>query len=220
MKLIKIIYSIIVLLLLCSTISPYNNLNDKLKHHMIVVVVWDEDGNPESNVDVIFEYKQNEIISKTSEDGSVIFNIQNFGNIEEENITVSCKYGIEKIQILYNDLDTGITFNEPSEEEAINYYWKLGFIAIPIGGGLYLLKRRRKNMNNEDNKRTFKLKSDFGVRALIAVLSIIGYIVVSGIAVYNNNLDMIEPIANLYMPIIMIIIGFYYTASMMRDIKK
>lgn len=214
----KLLYSIIVILLLCSVISAYSP--DELKHHMIVVIVWNEDGKPESDIDVIFKYDQNEYIFKTEKDGSIIFNTQNFGNIEGENVTISCKYGIEKVQILYNNLDIGITFNEPSDEEAINYYWELGFVAIPIGGGLYLLKRRRKNMNNEDNKRTFKLKSDFGVRALIAVLSIVGYIIVSGIAVYNNNLNMIEPIANLYMPIIMIIIGFYYTASMMRDNKN
>ena len=69
-------------------------------------------------------------------------------------------------------------------------------------------------------KKGFKLFNDFGVRALIATLVIMGYMGSVGYSVFLGNKDMIPVITTLYMPLVSIVIMFYFQASAMRDMKK
>jgi hypothetical protein len=66
----------------------------------------------------------------------------------------------------------------------------------------------------------FKLYKDFGVRALIASLSIIGFLVITVVTISSNNTDVLDKISVMWMPVIVTIINFYFLGSIMRDMKK
>ena len=59
-------------------------------------------------------------------------------------INVSCKYGAKDTPVNYEYGATGVTFNEPSEEAAMEAWAALGFAATAIGGGVYYLARKKK----------------------------------------------------------------------------
>ena len=65
----------------------------------------------------------------------------------------------------------------------------------------------------------FKLYKDFGVRALIASLSMIGFFVAIIIAIGSNNMNALDKISILLMPIVITIINFYFLGSIVRDMK-
>ena len=214
----KRIILLITMLLMCGIASagfqPYD----------IFAIVWNnETGAPEPGVDVTFTYNNQSFTLTTAEDGSVDFATQNFNGELPDGalINVSCKYGTKQAQIVSGDAGFGVTFNEPSEASATAAFAAMGIIAIALGGGLYLLRRKKTikqeeiNMTNETT--ISKLKRDFGVRALIATLMTVGYIGVSGIAAYNGNMDMLENISKIFMPIMMAIVVFYYQGSSIRD---
>ena len=71
-----------------------------------------------------------------------------------------------------------------------------------------------------EKKKGFKLLNDFGVRAWIATLVIMGYMGSVGYSVFLGNKDMIPVITTLYMPLVSIVIMFYFQASAMRDMMK
>jgi len=221
---------IIALLILCGIASagfqPYD----------IFVIVWNnETGQPESGVDVAFSYNNQSFMLTTVDDGSVVFATQNFcGELPDGSlINVSCKYGTKQAQVHCGDAGFGVTFNEPSEETTVEAFAMAGFIAIAIGAGLYRLRRKRKSIIkediimdkehencNSDETKEFKLKRDFGVRALVATGSMTGYILISGLAVYRGDVDMLENISKIFMPVITAIVVFYFNSSSIRDASK
>ena len=141
---------IIALLILCGIASagfqPYD----------IFAVVWsNETGAPESGVDVTFSYNNQSFTLTTAADGSIDFATQNFrGELPDgAKVNVSCKYGTKQAQINRGDAGFGVTFNEPSESAAIAAFAAMGFIAIALGGGLYLL-RRKKTIKQEETNMT------------------------------------------------------------------
>jgi len=210
---------IIALLILCGIASagfqPYD----------IFAVVWNnETGQPEPGVDVAFSYNNQSFVLTTADDGSVVFATQNFrGELPDGSlINVTCKYGTKQAQVHRGDAGFGVTFNEPSEEIAVEAFAMAGFIAIAVGAGLYRLRRKRKSIIKEDiiMDTEFKLKRDFGVRALVATGSMTGYILISGLAVYRGDVDMLENISKIFMPIITAIVVFYFNSSSIRDASK
>jgi len=221
----KTIIILITLLLTCgiANATPI----DEDQHYIIAAIVWDNvTGLPESDVPVTFGGIHT---LYTGADGSVVYDTANLDNIEDGSyVSVSCKYGIKNAPVIYGNWGTGITFNEPDENTAIEAFAALGFFAIALGGGRYLLRRRKNTIHKGDtmdeNKiietTGSKLIRDFGVRALIATLSILGYIGISGIAVYRGDMSMLENISKIFMPIILAIIVFYFNGSTVRDASK
>ena len=63
----------------------------------------------------------------------------------------------------------------------------------------------------------FKLYRDFGVRAWIATLVVLGYIMSVLGCVYTNNMDVIKELSVAVMPIVTVIIMFYFQSSSTRD---
>ena len=74
--------------------------------------------------------------------------------------------------------------------------------------------------NTIDEKKGFKLWNDFGVRALIATMMVLGYIGSAVLAIYSGNEEMLTNVITIYSPIIMAIITFYFMGSVVRDMKK
>ena len=66
----------------------------------------------------------------------------------------------------------------------------------------------------------FKLYKDFGVRALIASLSIVGFLVAIVVAISSNNMAALDKISILLMPIVITIINYYFLGSIVRDMKQ
>ena len=71
-----------------------------------------------------------------------------------------------------------------------------------------------------EDKKGFKLFNDFGVRAWIATLVIVGYMISVAYAVFLGNKDVISALTTLYMPLVSIVSMFYFQASAIRDMKK
>jgi len=71
-----------------------------------------------------------------------------------------------------------------------------------------------------EKEKGFKLLNDFGVRALIATMIIIGYMASVAYTIFLGNKDMIPALTTLYMPLVSIVIMFYFQASAMRDMNK
>lgn len=210
---------ILLTLLLLSVTATAQSINGA-EHYMIVVLVWgNETGELEAGVPVVF----GGIHTLYSEsDGSIVYDTANLDNIKHgQNVEVSCKYGSKQVPIIlytdeqiYNETSqryethrvrewgTAVTFNEPSEEIAIEALAAIGLaVSAALGSGIYLLRRKKRhiqedNMAEKETDGKSKLARDFGVRALIATLSITGFILTTAIAVYQNNMDMIDPIAN------------------------
>lgn len=65
-----------------------------------------------------------------------------------------------------------------------------------------------------------KLLNDFGIRALIAMTMITGYIGSATYAIYLGNADMLKEISAIYSPIIASVVTFYFLGSTLRDIKE
>ena len=71
------------------------------------------------------------------------------------------------------------------------------------------------------NTRTgIKLINDFGIRALIAMTMITGYIGSATYAIYLGNTEMLMNITSLYSPLIASVITFYFLGSTLRDAQK
>lgn len=235
----KAILIIAALLLLCGTAVAQPI--DDVEHYMIVVLVWDnETGEVESGVPVTFGGVHT-LYSES--DGSIVFDTANLNNIEHgQNVEVSCKYGSKQVPIIiytyeqiYNETSRRyethrvrewgmvVTFNEPSEEIVIEALVAMGLaVSAALGGGIYLVRRKKRhiqedNMTEEETDGKSKLARDFGVRALIATLSITGFILTTAIAVYQNNTDMIDPIMNWYMPLLMAIVACYFAGSIAKQ---
>ena len=162
MEALKRIILLITMLLMCGIASagfqPYD----------IFAVVWNnETGAPESGVDVTFAYNNQSFTLTTAEDGSVDFTTQNFrGELPDGAlVNVSCKYGTKQAQINRGDAGFGITFNEPSESTAIETFAAMGFIAIALGGGLYLL-RRKKTIKHEETNMTNETKPFYNSKTM------------------------------------------------------
>ena len=150
----KIIILMTLLLVICSVVcaAPSTSVTDD--PYTILVIMWhNETGELESGVPVTFD--DNHTLH-TAEDGSVVFDTANL-NIEDGAIvTISCKYGVKTSRINYvhsylSGLEmvhvcqygVGITFNEPSQSDAIAAFLALGLIAIPIGNGIYRLFKKK-----------------------------------------------------------------------------
>ena len=137
----QIIYILLAALLLCSIATASMR---ELNPYTIRVIVWDTDGNRESDVAVTFTHDGQEDTLYTASDGTVAFSTLNFGDVPDgAYINVSCKYGTKLTPIDYSIGATGVTFNEPSKDTAIAAFAALGFLATVIGGGLYWLRRKK-----------------------------------------------------------------------------
>jgi len=219
----KQIHILIAALLLCSIASA--SMED-LRPYSIVIIAWDTDGSRAVNMPVTFTYVWQSDILYTADDGSVVFSLLNFRDVPDgAYINVSCKYGVQCVQVDYAAGEKGATFNEPSEEIAIEAFAALGFVVIALGGGRYLLRRKKNTIHKGDNMTEdettgSKLIRDFGVRALIATMAMLGYIGISGIAVYRGDMSMLEDISKIFMPIIGVMIVFYFNGSAIRDASK
>lgn len=136
----KTIIFLIVMIFVCGTANA--TLIDEESHHIIVVIVWDDvTGLPEENVSVLFGGIHT---LYTETDGSVIFDTANLENVDDGSpVSVSCKYGIKNAPIIFRNGYIGLTFNEPDKITAIEAFAALGFTAIAIGGGSYLLRKRK-----------------------------------------------------------------------------
>lgn len=147
----KTIIFLIALFLMCGTanaLTPYD----------IYGIVWDENGSRDEGVNValLFEDQTSTVI--TAIDGSFVFSTMNFAGIEDGDlVAISCKHGMETIEINYyhsfvsgigientRQSGIGVTFNEPSPSAAIAAFLALGMIAIPIGNGIYRLFKKKK----------------------------------------------------------------------------
>jgi hypothetical protein len=144
------------LILLCGIVSGAHYIDVKTKeqpieevedplHFIIVVLVWDNNSMPEGGVSVTFA---NHYTYQTDKDGSVCFDTANLAIDRQpiahgDGVSVSCKYGANLAIVSYNNGYTGITFNEPDIITAIEAFAALGFMAIAIGGGRYLLRKRK-----------------------------------------------------------------------------
>lgn len=237
----KTIILLIALFLLCGTANALTI--DEDQHYIVAVVVWDNmAGLPEADVSVTFGGIHT---LHTAEDGSVVYDTANLDDIRHgEYVAVSCKYGTKLAPVVLCTYESvlnetsghsemrfvqnwgmGLTFNKPSESIAIEAFAALGFAVIAFGGGRYIL-RRKKNTDHKGDTMTenettgSKLIRDFGVRALIATMAMIGYIGASGIAAYQGDMDMLKAISSIYMPIMGAIIIFYYNGSSIRDASK
>lgn len=71
-----------------------------------------------------------------------------------------------------------------------------------------------------NTKTGIKLINDFGIRALIAMTMITGYIGSATYAIYLGNTEMLMNITSLYSPIIATVITFYFLGSTLRDAKE
>ena len=79
-------------------------------------------------------------------------------------------------------------------------------------------------MNEETQEPTtetgFKLYRDFGVRAWIATLVIFGYITSVIGCVYTNNTNVLKELSIAIMPLVTVIIMFYFQSSFARDMLE
>jgi LPXTG-motif cell wall-anchored protein len=117
-----------------------------LRPHTIHAIVWDANGNADENIAVIFSYREQSETLYTADDGSVSFSLLNFDDVPNgAYINVSCKHGAKNVPVNYAQGATGVTYNEPSEDDAITAFAALGFIAVAAGGGIYYLTRRKKD---------------------------------------------------------------------------
>jgi len=209
---------LIAAMLLCVTVSAAA-MGDE-EHYVVVVVVWSNvTGAPESDVAVTFDGTHT---LYTADDGSVVFDTANLDVQDGSDITVSCKYGVKTFPIIYSSASTrnygmAVTFNEPDEATATALLAAMGFAAVAIGGGRYLLRRKKSrgsNMTEETTDKTgSKLLRDFGVRALFGTIALLGYIGITSVAIVTDRTDMVSIITNWYMPLIMAIVGFYFGGS-------
>lgn len=137
----KPIHLILAALLLCSTTAAMEDMQP----YGIQIIVWDTDGNREADVPVTFTYEGMAKTLYTAEDGTTSFATHNFGEVPDgAHISVSCKYGATAEAVNYKYGATGITFNEPSQAAAIAALTAMGFaVVIALGGGRYLLKRKK-----------------------------------------------------------------------------
>ena len=226
----KLLYLLLVALLFCSIATA---AIEDMHPYTIRVIAWDVHGTLESDVPVTLVHAGQSETLYTSEDGTLAFSTLNFDNVPDgAYINVSCKYGHKLAPVNHEYGATGVTFNEPSQAAAISMWAALGFAATAIGGGMYLLRRKKNNttgdnMDEPENKTVtvtettdgtgWKLKNDFGVRALIATISVLGYVGISAIAVYQNNTETIGNISKLFMPVVTSIVLFYFGGSIIRD---
>lgn len=139
----KLITTLLIVLLFCSIAT--SSMVD-LQPYTISVVIWDTNGNQDVDVAVTFAYEGQLETLYTADDGSVSFSLLNFDNVHDgAYINVSCKHGVKDVPVNYEYGATGVTFNEPSEDDAIAAFAALGFIAVAAGGGIYYLTKRKKD---------------------------------------------------------------------------
>ena len=215
-----IIIILLLLLVWCGVASAISVEEDQ--HYIVVVVVWDNvTGSLEMGVPVTFGGLHT---LYTSDDGSVVYDTANLGDVMQ--VSVSCKYGIKNVRVVRDAYGTGVTFNEPDEITAIEAFAALGFAAIALGGGRYMLRRKKNGghgdaiMADETSERVdtrSKFVRDFGVRAAIAIVAMASFGIACIVAVYSGDMGMIDAVARVFTPVISVIIIFYYGGSMVRD---
>ena len=138
---------IIAILVLCcvASASPPTSPYD------VYTIVWDEDGEFEEGAAVAFTFNDQTYVQNTASDGSIVFATSNFDDIQDgDTIDVVTKYGIKSVQIDYEYLGriqsgVGVTFNAPSQADAIAAFLALGLIAIPIGNGVYRIFKKKED---------------------------------------------------------------------------
>ena len=216
----KLIHLLVSALFFCSIAAA---AMEDLQPHTIVVIVWDLDGNMSVGTAVTFAYGSQSETLCTAEDGSMAFSLLNFDGVYDgAHINVSTMYGAKSVPVNYDYGMTGVTFNEPSEEAAIEAWTALGFIVVAAGGGVYLLRKKKNmdqevdNMENEIDTRS-KLVKDFGVRALFGTIALLGYTGITCICVLTDRMDMVSIITSWYMPLITAMVGFYFGGSLAQS---
>ena len=138
----KPIHLLIAALLLCSIATA---AMESIQPYTIRVIVWDVDGNREADVSVTFTRGGHSETLYSAEDGTMSFSLLNFDDVQDgAHINISCKYGVQSAPVNYEYGATGVTFNEPSEADAIAAWAALGFAVTAVGGGIYYLTRKKK----------------------------------------------------------------------------
>lgn len=221
MKLSTILLIGIVILTLINIVTAQPDIglanND---HYFIVGHIYEP--YSEDNIVIITNVRTGEQLNEIAIDCEhgvkvYLFNLANlhqgWNNKDEMVIT----YHNNSTSIIIDDSMTGIQVDLNAPE---------GYNPIPIIAGTLILSAcgsyyyiRRKKGNKEvttleeetPSKQTgFKLFRDFGVRALISTLLIIGCIISVLYAMYLNNSEMIKSIAAVYGPAITAVIVFYF----------
>jgi len=157
-----------------------------------------------------------------------LFNLANLkdGWNREDIIVISYGNQSTVINILVDSVGAQVDLNKPSNWDPILIL--AGSSLVVLSGGIYFYMKRKKIHNEEYimeeskeiEKKGFKLFNDFGVRALIATMMVLGYIGSAALTVYTGNEEMLRNVTTIYSPIIMAIITFYFMGSVVRDIKK
>lgn len=141
---------LIIALILCSTAAA----ETKDQHpYTIHVIVWDEGAFRDANTSVTFTYNEQTETLHTAKDGSVSFSLLNFKNVPSGAfVNVSCRHGYKAVPVNHHNGEVGVTFNEPSEDIAIEAFAAMGFAAVAAGGGIYYLKKTKKEEPEEEGE--------------------------------------------------------------------
>lgn len=126
----------ILLLLSASSVAAFD---PDTQPYMIDVLVWDADGEMEAGVPLTVTSGEQVVHETTAPDGSCSICCEAPVGTA---YTVSCEYGIETVVVTRGYYGTAVTFNAPDEQSVIWLYAVAGFIAVPIGRGLYLLRKK------------------------------------------------------------------------------
>lgn len=62
-----------------------------------------------------------------------------------------------------------------------------------------------------------KLIQDFGIRALLSLIVVVGYIGMLGIGVLHADDEMIKNMMTMYTPLVITVIAFYFHSSDIQD---
>lgn len=164
------------------------------------------------------------------EDGNMkeyLFNLANLhtGWTHDDNFLIIYGNTTTQFNIIKGSVAYQQDIQRPADVDPI--YILTGFIIVAVGGGYFYMKKKKEysevttlTEEKEDTKTRFKLKQDFGVRALIATLVTTGYIVSILTAIYLDNKELVPVVTTLYTPIVLTVITFYFHGSAVRDIRK
>lgn len=202
------------------------------EHYIIVGHIYEP--YTEDNVVILINTRTGEGLKVTAIDcehgmKEYLFNLANLHQDWTHNDEFIISYGNETVQfnIMEESISAQVDINRPDDVDPI--FIITGSFIIILSGGVYFYMRKKKEYSEvttlteeskEDTKTGFKLKQDFGVRALIATLVTTGYIVSILTAIYLDNKEMIPIVTTLYTPIVLTVITFYFHGSAVRDIRK
>ena len=230
-----LIMSLMILLFIQIVNAEETNTLFDNEHYLIVGHIYEP--YSEDNVVMLTNVRTGEQLNKIAIECEhsfkvYLFNLANLhqGWINKDGIIIT--YHNNFTSIVIDDSMTGIQADLNTSEEYDPIPIITGTILIFIScGGYYYIKRKSKlkgdgiNMNEEETEPItqetgFKLYRDFGVRAWIATLVILGYTISVIGCVYTNNMDALKELSIAILPVVTIIVMFYYQSSATRDMLE